>query len=145
MLPVRSPTRGTKEHRDRPKGGLGRGLAALIPTGPQTDVVANVFMGGSASRIPGQADGAVSGDDPRSGSGIDSADSEAERSPPVNQATSNNEGDDRANAAPNGSPTNAANGRRPRPAVSSTSIRAANGQPSEQTERPQHTCARAWF
>jgi ParB family chromosome partitioning protein len=29
----------------KPKGGLGRGLAALIPTGPQTNVVSDVFMG----------------------------------------------------------------------------------------------------
>ena len=34
----------------KPKGGLGRGLAALIPTGPQTNVVADVFMGGSTKR-----------------------------------------------------------------------------------------------
>lgn len=31
----------------RAKGGLGRGLAALIPTGPQTNVVTDVFMSGS--------------------------------------------------------------------------------------------------
>ncbi|MET3808109.1 ParB family chromosome partitioning protein [Nakamurella sp. UYEF19] len=31
----------------KPKGGLGRGLAALIPTGPQTNVVSDVFLGGS--------------------------------------------------------------------------------------------------
>lgn len=34
----------------KPKGGLGRGLAALIPTGPQTTVVSDVFMGGAAKR-----------------------------------------------------------------------------------------------
>ena len=36
----------------KPRGGLGRGLAALIPTGPQTNVVSDVFMGGSSRRIP---------------------------------------------------------------------------------------------
>jgi ParB family chromosome partitioning protein len=36
----------------KPRGGLGRGLAALIPTGPQTNVVSDVFMGGSLRRIP---------------------------------------------------------------------------------------------
>ncbi len=30
----------------RPRGGLGRGLAALIPTGPQTTVVNDAFMNG---------------------------------------------------------------------------------------------------
>ena len=30
----------------RPRGGLGRGLAALIPTGPQTTVVSDAFMNG---------------------------------------------------------------------------------------------------
>lgn len=34
----------------KPKGGLGRGLAALIPTGPQTDVVSDVLMGGSVAK-----------------------------------------------------------------------------------------------
>ncbi len=34
----------------KPKGGLGRGLAALIPTGPQTNVVSDVFMGGLSTR-----------------------------------------------------------------------------------------------
>lgn len=33
----------------KPKGGLGRGLAALIPTGPQTNVVSDVFMGGTTT------------------------------------------------------------------------------------------------
>jgi len=39
------------------RGGLGRGLAALIPTGPQTNVVSDVFMGGATTRTqspPGQ-------------------------------------------------------------------------------------------
>jgi len=31
----------------RPKGGLGRGLAALIPTGPATSTVSDVLMGGA--------------------------------------------------------------------------------------------------
>ncbi len=35
----------------KPKGGLGRGLAALIPTGPQTNVVSDVFMGGATKRF----------------------------------------------------------------------------------------------
>lgn len=35
----------------RSKGGLGRGLAALIPTGPQTNVVSDVFMGGSDTAV----------------------------------------------------------------------------------------------
>lgn len=35
----------------KPRGGLGRGLAALIPTGPQTNIVSDVFMGGSSNRI----------------------------------------------------------------------------------------------
>ncbi len=39
----------------RPKGGLGRGLAALIPTGPSTSTVSDVFMGGSTHR--GEANG----------------------------------------------------------------------------------------
>lgn len=30
----------------KPRGGLGRGLAALIPTGPQTTVVSDAFMNG---------------------------------------------------------------------------------------------------
>jgi len=34
----------------RTRGGLGRGLAALIPTGPQTDVVSDVLMGGSVQK-----------------------------------------------------------------------------------------------
>lgn len=34
----------------KPKGGLGRGLAALIPTGPQTNVVSDVFMSGATRR-----------------------------------------------------------------------------------------------
>ena len=33
----------------RPRGGLGRGLAALIPTGPQTNVVTDAFMNGRPS------------------------------------------------------------------------------------------------
>ncbi len=47
----------------KPKGGLGRGLAALIPTGPQTNVVSDTFMGGSTKRIetPGKPDSAVGG------------------------------------------------------------------------------------
>src|ERR1700710_1461768 len=35
----------------KPKGDLGRGLAALIPTGPQTNVVSDVFMGGATKRF----------------------------------------------------------------------------------------------
>lgn len=35
----------------KPRGGLGRGLAALIPTGPQTNTVSDVFMGGSSKRV----------------------------------------------------------------------------------------------
>ena len=35
----------------KPRGGLGRGLAALIPTGPQTNTVSDVFMGGSSHRL----------------------------------------------------------------------------------------------
>lgn len=39
----------------KPKGGLGRGLAALIPTGPATNTVASVFMQGppaAAAPVP---------------------------------------------------------------------------------------------
>lgn len=35
---------------NKSRGGLGRGLAALIPTGPQTDVVSDVLMGGSVQK-----------------------------------------------------------------------------------------------
>lgn len=38
----------------RSKGGLGRGLAALIPTGPSTNTVSDVFMGGPP-RFPNAA------------------------------------------------------------------------------------------
>ena len=34
----------------KPRGGLGRGLASLIPTGPTTTVVSDTFMNGSAGR-----------------------------------------------------------------------------------------------
>ncbi len=35
----------------RPRGGLGRGLASLIPTGPQTTVVTDYLMSGTPSRV----------------------------------------------------------------------------------------------
>ena len=65
----------------KPKGGLGRGLAALIPTGPQTNVVANVFMGGSSRRVepPSPAIKSPGGtkeiDDPTAAAGEASAES----------------------------------------------------------------------
>lgn len=35
----------------KPKGGLGRGIASLIPTGPSTSTVADVFMGGRPTPV----------------------------------------------------------------------------------------------
>jgi ParB family chromosome partitioning protein len=36
----------------KPKGGLGRGIASLIPTGPTTSTVSDVFMGGRPTPVP---------------------------------------------------------------------------------------------
>lgn len=41
---------------NRPKGGLGRGLAALIPTGPSTSTVTDVFLNGPPRRAQSTRD-----------------------------------------------------------------------------------------
>ncbi len=113
----------------RPKGGLGRGLAALIPTGPQTDVVANVFMGGSGSPIAVQIDEAVSAEDSRASGDPDPAGGEAE-SPAhsVDSHAYHNEGLGGAKLAPDGSPTEVANGAAaPTSRMSRPSVQTVNG------------------
>ncbi len=44
------------------RGGLGRGLAALIPTGPSTNTVSDVFMGGPPLAVSPDQPAAVGGD-----------------------------------------------------------------------------------
>ena len=93
---------------NKPKGGLGRGLAALIPTGPQTDVVANVFMGGSSKRTQAQDDEPVSGPGSAASTNAPSADrSEAESN--IRSVKTNTTDDDDAYAAPATAP----NGKHP--------------------------------
>lgn len=81
----------------RSKGGLGRGLAALIPTGPQTNVVSDVFMGGSATAVDpaDQKATKASSNHRQSGSGSESevdaadpADTTAEDGPTENKKVS---------------------------------------------------------
>ncbi len=45
------------------RGGLGRGLAALIPTGPDTTTVADVLINGAGTRRDHGALSLVGGDD----------------------------------------------------------------------------------
>ena len=49
------------------RGGLGRGLAALIPTGPDTTTVADVLINGAGTRRDHGALSLVGGDDPSDG------------------------------------------------------------------------------
>ncbi|MEO7124898.1 MAG: ParB/RepB/Spo0J family partition protein [Nakamurella sp.] len=55
------------------KGGLGRGLAALIPTGPATNTINEVVIGGHAPATPWGADaGSLPGHQPAGGQATDS-------------------------------------------------------------------------
>jgi len=55
------------------RGGLGRGLAALIPTGPDTTTVADVLINGAGTRRDHGALSLVGGDDSSESRGGDAA------------------------------------------------------------------------
>ena len=54
----------------KPRGGLGRGLAALIPTGPATTTVSDVILGGAPRPTTASGDGVGSAPAPGAGTSV---------------------------------------------------------------------------